>query len=97
MSAGDPCMGRHRQGPWANAHRIPLEQDKPAEEQGSYLHPDLYGESEQKRIGSAYSPCADNARAVSLNGSTRGTNSAFTLSPREATARARPAHRSQPG
>lgn len=39
---------------------------------GSYLHPDLYGESEQKRIGPAYSPCADNARAVSLNGSTRG-------------------------
>jgi trimeric autotransporter adhesin len=49
-------MRSNRQDAWANAHRIPVEQDKPALEQGYYLHPDLYGESEQKRIGSAYSP-----------------------------------------
>jgi hypothetical protein len=32
------------------AHRIPVEQDKPADEQGYYLHPDLYGEPEEKSI-----------------------------------------------
>jgi hypothetical protein len=32
-----------RQDAFANAHRIPVEQDKPANERGKYLHPDLYG------------------------------------------------------
>jgi hypothetical protein len=31
-----------RKDRWANAHRIPVEQDKPAADQGRYLHPDLY-------------------------------------------------------
>jgi hypothetical protein len=31
-----------RQDGWANANRIPLEVDKPAHDQGRYLHPDLY-------------------------------------------------------
>src|SRR5579863_5923633 len=31
-----------RRDRWANAHRIPVEQDKPAADQGRYLHPDLY-------------------------------------------------------
>jgi hypothetical protein len=39
-----------RQDPWANAHRIPIEEEKPAEEQGYYLHPELHGESEEKSI-----------------------------------------------
>jgi trimeric autotransporter adhesin len=43
-------MGSNRQDAWARAHRIPVEQDKPAEEQGFYLHPELYGESEQKGL-----------------------------------------------
>lgn len=33
---------------WASAHRVPVEQDKPAAERGRYLHPELYGESEEK-------------------------------------------------
>jgi hypothetical protein len=34
-----------RQDAWANAHRIPVEEAKQAEDQGRYLHPDLhYGE-----------------------------------------------------
>ncbi len=37
-----------RQDRWASAHRIAIEQDKPAQEQGYYLHPDLYGEPEEK-------------------------------------------------
>jgi hypothetical protein len=39
-----------RQDRWANAHRITVEQDKPAKEQGYYLHPDLHGEPEEKSI-----------------------------------------------
>ena len=39
-----------RQDAWANAHRIPVEEDKSAEEQGYYLHPELYGESEEKHV-----------------------------------------------
>jgi hypothetical protein len=27
---------------WANAHRIPVEVDKPAEDRGRYLHPGLF-------------------------------------------------------
>jgi trimeric autotransporter adhesin len=32
-----------RQDAWANAHRIPTEELKPASEQGTYLHPELFG------------------------------------------------------
>jgi hypothetical protein len=32
-----------RQDAWANANRIPVEVDKPAEDQGRYLHPELFG------------------------------------------------------
>jgi hypothetical protein len=39
-----------RQDAWAKAHRIPVEQDKPAHEQGYYRHPDLYGEPEEKSL-----------------------------------------------
>ena len=36
--------------PWANAHRIEVEQDKAAKERGCYLYPDLYGQPEEKGI-----------------------------------------------
>jgi hypothetical protein len=39
-----------RKDPWATAHRIQVEEDKPAKERGYYLHPDLYGQSEEKGI-----------------------------------------------
>src|SRR5207302_1139752 len=39
-----------RQDAYANAHRVPVEQDKPAEEQGYYLHPGLHGEPEEKQV-----------------------------------------------
>jgi hypothetical protein len=32
-----------RQDAWANAHRIPLEVEKSASDQGHYLHPELFG------------------------------------------------------
>ena len=39
-----------RHDAWAKAHRIPVEEDKPASEQGYYLHPELHGESEEKHV-----------------------------------------------
>jgi hypothetical protein len=42
-----------RQDAFANAHRIPVEEDKPANERGYYLHPDLYGAGEDRQVGNA--------------------------------------------
>ena len=39
-----------RKDPWANANRIEVEQDKPTKERGYYLHPDVYGQPEEKGI-----------------------------------------------
>ncbi len=36
-----------RQDPWAEAHRIPVEQEKPAELRGTYQHPELFGVSRE--------------------------------------------------
>jgi len=35
-----------RQDAYANAHRIPVEEDKPADQQGTYLNPDAFGQPE---------------------------------------------------
>jgi len=40
-----------RQDPYANAHRIPVEQDKPANEKGKYLHPTEWGQPASSGIG----------------------------------------------
>src|SRR5215212_8976567 len=39
-----------RKDPWANAHRIEVEEEKPDKERGYYLHPDHYGQPEEKGI-----------------------------------------------
>jgi hypothetical protein len=39
-----------RKDSWANANRIEVEDDKPDKERGYYLHPDLYGQPEEKGI-----------------------------------------------
>src|SRR5215208_961823 len=39
-----------RKDPWANAHRIEVEEDKPDKERGYYLHPELYGQPEENGI-----------------------------------------------
>jgi trimeric autotransporter adhesin len=41
-----------RQDAWANAHRIPNEEEKPANEQGKYLHPELFGAGPDKAVDS---------------------------------------------
>ncbi len=45
-----------RQDAWANAHRIPVEVEKPAREQGFYLHPELFGQPAEKSIEWANRP-----------------------------------------
>jgi len=39
-----------RQDPYAMAHRIPVEQDKPEQERGFFRHPELYGQPDDLRI-----------------------------------------------
>jgi hypothetical protein len=45
-----------RHDAWANAHRIPVEEQKPANEQGKYLHPALFGAGPEKSITAAKAP-----------------------------------------
>jgi len=45
-----------RQDEWANAHRIPVEEQKNANERGHYLNPELYGASEEAGIEWARHP-----------------------------------------
>jgi len=47
-----------RQDAWANAHRIPTEQLKPANERGLYQHPELFGMPAEKSIDAAKHPGA---------------------------------------
>jgi hypothetical protein len=39
-----------RKDPWANTNRIQVEEDKPDKEHGYYLHPDIYGQPEERGI-----------------------------------------------
>src|SRR5208337_1060075 len=45
-----------RQDAWANAHRIPVEEQKSARERGHYIHPELYGAPEEASIAWARHP-----------------------------------------
>ena len=47
-----------RQDAWANANRIPVEEEKPEVERGFYLHPELYGAPEEKGVLWARDPKA---------------------------------------
>jgi hypothetical protein len=44
-----------RHDAYADAYRIPVEEEKPPQEQGRYLHPELFGASEHQAIGGAVS------------------------------------------
>ena len=39
-----------RHDAYADAHRIPVEENKPANEQGYYLHPEFYGQPDSKAM-----------------------------------------------
>lgn len=45
-----------RQDAWANAHRIPVEQEKSAQERGYYIAPELFGQAAEKQIMYARHP-----------------------------------------
>jgi hypothetical protein len=48
-----------RQDAWANANRIPVEVDKPTEDQGCYLHPELFGGRPVSELIRGRGECAD--------------------------------------
>jgi hypothetical protein len=45
-----------RKDPWANAHRVQIEEDKPAKERGHYIYPELYGQSADSGISGLHLP-----------------------------------------
>ena len=45
-----------RQDPYAEAHRIKVEEDKSSDERGFYLHPEAYGQPKERGIGYAHRP-----------------------------------------
>ena len=45
-----------RKDPWANAHRIRVEEDKPDKERGYYIYPELYGQPEERGISHLLCP-----------------------------------------
>src|ERR1700722_11036745 len=45
-----------RQDAWANAHRIPVEVDKAPQEQGHYIHPELFGHAGEPNIAEMRHP-----------------------------------------
>jgi hypothetical protein len=45
-----------RKDAYADAHRIKVEEDKPPQERGHYLHPELFGATEKEAIGAANPP-----------------------------------------
>ena len=45
-----------RQDAWANAHRTPVEMEKPDREKGFYLHPELFGASQEQGMIWARNP-----------------------------------------
>jgi trimeric autotransporter adhesin len=42
-----------RHDAYANSYRVPVEEDKPAAEQGYYLHPEVFGQPASKSIQAA--------------------------------------------
>jgi len=45
-----------RQDAWANSHRIPVEVDKAAADQGHYMHPELFGHEGEPSIAELHHP-----------------------------------------
>ncbi|MBV9265545.1 MAG: collagen-like protein [Acidobacteriaceae bacterium] len=51
-----------RQDAWANAHRIPVEEEKSEKQRGFYLHPELYGQPLERSV--VYAERPDLARSL---------------------------------
>jgi trimeric autotransporter adhesin len=57
-----------RQDAYANAYRIPVEEEKPANEQGKYLHPELFGASPAALIGAVAAARPNGTESAALRG-----------------------------
>jgi hypothetical protein len=55
-----------RQDPYAKAHPIQVEEDKPAEERGYYLYPDLYGQPAEMGISRLLFPEEEESKKQEL-------------------------------
>jgi hypothetical protein len=55
-----------RKDPWANAHRIRVEEDKPDKERGYYIYPELYGQPEERGISRLLFPTDEEKKEVLL-------------------------------
>jgi hypothetical protein len=53
-----------RHDAWANAHRIPVEEQKVGQERGRYIHPELFGAPGSKSITAVRQPSATAKRAA---------------------------------
>ena len=56
-----------RKDPWANAHRIKVEEDKPDKERGYYIYPDLYGKAAEKGISRLLFPQEEKQELLLIN------------------------------
>jgi hypothetical protein len=56
-----------RKDPWANAHRVQVEEDKPAKERGYYTYPDLYGKAEENGISRLLFPEEEKQELLLIN------------------------------
>jgi hypothetical protein len=56
-----------RKDPWANAHRIQVEEDKPDKECGYYMYPELYGQPAENGISHLFFPEEEQERLISEN------------------------------
>ena len=54
-----------RHDAYADAHRIPVEQEKTLNERGKYLHPELFGATQDQAIGYSARPTASSADPTS--------------------------------
>ncbi|HEY9386382.1 MAG TPA: hypothetical protein VIP70_05035 [Nitrososphaeraceae archaeon] len=53
-----------RKDPWANTHRIQVEEDKPDKERGYYIYPDLYGKAAENGISRLLFPSEEEERKM---------------------------------
>ena len=76
-----------RQDPYANAYRIPVEEVKPPQEQGRYLHPELFGAGPEKSVNARTAkPSVETpAQNASLSPARKGDAAALSVETIEAT------------
>ena len=72
-----------RRDPWANAHRIQVEEDKSDKERGYYLYPDLYGQTEEKGISRLLFPEEEQELLINEKRRSRQRRSGANEEPRQ--------------